>query len=319
MVDASAETAASDYSVFGLRVRSTLPLPELFPADGAGEPDVFISFADVPEGADAPAALSACNGALVLVIPGVARYRISGGQSITVQPDAGVPERNVRLYLLGSAFGALLHQRGLLPLHANAIEIGGKAVAFMGESGAGKSTLAAAFEQLGHGVIADDVCVVGFDPAGSPFAAPGVPRLRLWAEALQHTGRGTEGFERSYAGDEEFDKFDVPLDPGSAVRAKVPLAALYLLARRDEFSVEPLVGIEAAEALFANTYRGSFLAAAKGLESHWLSSVRLVRSVPVFRASRPWNGSRLQEQCQLLVDHAAQLTGTGLSSADSGK
>jgi hypothetical protein len=311
--------SASDYWVFGLRVRSTLPLHELFLADGAGEADVSIISGEVPEGTDAPAALSACNGALVLAIRGVARYRISGGQSITVHSEAGVPERNVRLYLLGSAFGALLHQRRLLPLHANAIEIGGKAIAFMGESGAGKSTLAAAFDQLGHGVIADDVCVVGFDCAGRPFVAPGVPRLRLWGEALDLMGRGTQGLERSYVGDEEFDKFDLPLEPGSAVRAKVRLAALYLLARGHEFSIEPLAGVEAAEALFANTYRGSFLSAVNGQESHWLSSVRLVRSVPVFRVSRPWNHARLHEQCELMVEHAAQLAGVGLSPADGAK
>ena len=41
----------------------------------------------------------------------------------------GASSRNVRVFLLGSAFGALLHQRGLLPLHANAVEVDGRAVA----------------------------------------------------------------------------------------------------------------------------------------------------------------------------------------------
>ena len=48
--------------------------------------------------------------------PKVGRYRIEAGNRITVESEPGVPERNVRLFLLGSAFGVLLHQRGLLPV-----------------------------------------------------------------------------------------------------------------------------------------------------------------------------------------------------------
>lgn len=298
-----------DYSVFGLVVRSDLPLPELFPHEAQGAADVTIHAGEVPEAVHAPEGLSAGDDALLLVIPGVARYRIADGRSITVQAEVDVPDRNVRLFLLGSAFGALLHQRGLLPLHANAVEIGGTAIAFMGESGAGKSTLAAAFRDRGYRVIADDVCVVGFDADGKPYAKPGLPRLRLWAEALEVMGQGTAGFEHSYVGDERFDKFDVPLDASSAVRSDIPLSGLYLLGRADELSIDRLTGVEAADAVFANTYRGGFISAANGQENHWSSAVRLVRSLPVFRASREWDLGKLDEQCRMLLDHAIALVG----------
>ena len=311
--------APMDYSVFGLVVRSELPLPELFPHRPETVADVTVCIGEVAEGAGAPTGLSASNDALILAIPGVARYRIADGRSITIEPETGVPERNVRLYLLGSAFGALLHQRGLLPLHANAVEIGGMAVAFLGESRAGKSTLAAAFHDLGCRIIADDVCVVGFDAEGRPYATPGLPRLRLWAEALELMGRGTAGFEHSYVGDGGLDKFDVPLEPSSAVRSDVPLAALYLLACGKEFSVQQLTGVEAADAVFANTYRGSFVSAANGLQNHWSSAVRLVRSVPVFRAERQWSLAALDEQCRMLLDHAKALAKSDVALASEKK
>ena len=133
--------------------------------------------------------------ALLLTIPDVARYRIEGGTEIVVDAHPSAPDRNIRLYLLGLAFGALLHQRGLLPLHANAVEVDGKAVAFMGESGAGKSTLAAWFHDRGHRIVADDVCVVGFSKGGQAFAHPGLPRLRLWDEALEASGRSAADFQ----------------------------------------------------------------------------------------------------------------------------
>lgn len=296
-----------DYQVFGLRVRSELALPELFPSDRDAEPDVTIRTGTVSPPDTREPGLHVQNGALVLVVPQVARFRIEQGAAITVEPDTNVPDRNVRVYLLGSALGAILHQRGLLPLHANAVEVDGKAVAFMAPSGGGKSTLAAWFHDHGHRVIADDVCVVGFDEDGDPYAAPGLPRLRLWAEALELMGREAATYRRSYVGPDQVDKFDVPIDRAGAAHSHVRLAALYLLGRGEEPRIERLNGVEAADAVFANTYRGGYLSATNGQKRHWESAVRLVQSTPVFRAVRKWGLSELDEQCPRLLDHARDV------------
>jgi hypothetical protein len=296
-----------DYRVFGLRVRSSVELPELLPARDAAAPDVVIELGPVTESPQTQSGLTNVGGALILVVPNVARYRIRAGVSITIAPCEGVPERNLRLFLLGSAFGALLHQRGLLPLHANAIEIDGKAVAYMGEPGAGKSTLAAWFHDRGHRIIADDVCVVGFDDAGKAVAKPGLPRLRLWREALEASGHDPASYPRSYAGDERFDKFDVPIDSAKTVESDTPLAALYQLQRGEQASIDRRSGLEAAEAVFANTYRGAYLEVVGDHEAHWTSAVRLVGQVPVFRAARTWGSARLDDQCTMLLEHARKV------------
>ncbi|MGN6849784.1 MAG: hypothetical protein ACTHJK_09980 [Sphingomicrobium sp.] len=294
---------AFDYSIFGLRVRSSLHLPELLPAIGDGQPDVTIETASVPDERSPGQDLSVVNDGLVLVIPDIVRFRISGGNAIIVDAERGTPERNVRLYLLGSAFGALLHQRGLLPLHANAVEIDGKAVAFMGASGEGKSTLAAWFHDQGYKVIADDVCVVRTGEDGKPYALPGVARLRLWQDALEASGREAAHYERSYAFDESWNKFDVPIERTASVGSEFELCGVYDLCRSDEFRVDPLSGVDAAETVFANTYRGSYLSAAKGERNHWQSCVELVRSIPIFRLSRPSDLQRMSESFERIVDH----------------
>jgi hypothetical protein len=299
-----------DYSVFGLRVRSSIPLPELFPAEGTDKPDVTITSGPIPDAAQAKPGLTPTDGGLLLFLPTIGRFRIQSGRLITVDPDPGVPERNLRLFLLGSAFGALLHQRGLLPLHANAVEIAGSAVAFMGPSGAGKSTLAAWFHDHGCRVIADDVCVVGIDRENHPYAAPGLPRLRLWREALELMGRGTEGYDRSYVGPlENADKFDVPISTSAAATDQRRLAAVYLLDRADSFSVQRLHGVEAAEAIFANTYRGSFVSRAGSQRQHWQTVVRLVEATPVYRVCRRWDLAALDDQSQAIFQHVASLDG----------
>lgn len=273
-----------DYMLFGLRVRSELELPELSSADDLSEPDVWVRSAPIPIDST-PTGLSVHEGALLLTIDDVGRYRIASGSEIMVDPKPGVDPRNVRLFLLGSAFGALLHQRGLLPLHANAVEIEGKAVAFMGPSGAGKSTLAAWFHDQGYPIVADDVCVIRFERSQG-LVAPGLPRLRLWRDALEASGRDALGFERSASTLVEVEKFDVPIDRDRIARTDLPLAAAYLLDSAEDLQIARLQPAEAAQAVIENTYRGAFVHSAGTTLAHWEACTALVRRTPIFRVSR---------------------------------
>jgi hypothetical protein len=234
----------------------------------------------------------------------VGRYLIREGRQIVIDPAPGASERNLRLFLLGSAIGALLHQRGLLPLHANAIDLGRRAVAFSGHSGAGKSTIAAWFHDRGYPILADDVCVIGFDGAGRALAHPGIPRLRLWREALEASGRDTGAYDRSF---DDLDKYDVPTGT-SAQLDPLPLAAIYLLRKADEDggdgAVDRLTGVDAVDTLMSNTYRGAYLRTIGRTAEHLAACLRVVRAVPVFRAQRLWGFERFDEQAQRLHDHA---------------
>ena len=107
-----------------MHIRSELALPELLAAPPDGQPEVTIRLGRLPAGGPG---LQATDHGMLLTVDGIAQYAIADGADITIDREPGVPDANVRLYLLGSAMGVLLHQRGLLPLHANAVEIGGKA------------------------------------------------------------------------------------------------------------------------------------------------------------------------------------------------
>ena len=291
------------YRIFGLSVASALELPELAPADPACAPDVAIDCAAIDAPEAAPGYSVTADGTL-LTVTGVGRFLIRDGREIVVDRDSKAADRNIRLFLLGSAFGALLHQRGLLPLHANAIDVGGRAIAFSGHSGAGKSTIAAWFHDRGHAILADDVCVVTLDQAGKAVAWPGVPRLRLWREALEKSGRTVEGHRRSF---DDLDKWDVPTTERPAARP-VPLDRIYVLARADSPTQAPLVrrlaGVEAVDALVANTYRGGYVGLAGLTARHLSRCLEIVRAVPVFEARRAWGFDAFDRQAELLREHA---------------
>jgi hypothetical protein len=122
-----------DYSVFGLNVRSSVPLPELFPAAQGKGPDVTISIGPELEADDPVPAVTDTDGGIIISIPEIGRFRISGGNEISIELWRECRTAICASICWESVFGALLHQRGLLPLHANAVEIDGRAVAFMGE------------------------------------------------------------------------------------------------------------------------------------------------------------------------------------------
>lgn len=295
------------YELFGLTVASDIPLPELFAAEPQGEADVRITRGHVAApnpGSRAVWGLTGDREEAVLTVDGTGRYAIRAGSSIVVDPLEAATEKSVLLFLLGSAFGALLHQRGLLPLHANAIEIGGGAVAFTGRSGAGKSTMANAFLERGYRLLADDVCAVKFDSAGEPMAQPGLPRLRLWRDAAEAFGRRVEDLELAFEGHE---KFVVPIHDRQT-RRPVPLKRLYLLselaAGQRGQRIRRLTGSAAVQAILANTYRGQYLSLLGGSEQLLGNAVRLLRTVPVFKVERQWGYDVMRAQIEAIEAHA---------------
>jgi hypothetical protein len=296
----------STYSLFSLVIASELALPELPPAPARAAADAIVRRGSIDR-PHAHAGYSPCeDGATLLTVTDVGRFLIRDGREIVIDaPDA--PERNVRLFLLGSAFGALLHQRGLMPLHANAVVIEDRAFAFCGHSGAGKSTMAAWFHDRGAPILADDVCVIGFDGDGAPQAYPGIPRLRLWRQALVETGRLADDFERSF---DALDKYDVPVSSQNRPDP-APLAAIYLLDRGapvlEAGTIERLTGVAAVETLVSNTYRGAYLRTIGGTGAHLSACARIARSVPVFRAARLWGFDAFDAEAQRLEAHARSL------------
>jgi hypothetical protein len=106
------------------------------------------------------------------------------GQNVwSVWPDTTSVE-NAATYLVGPVLGLLLRLRGVVCLHASAVAIGDRAVAFVGSEGAGKSTTAAALAQRGHAVISDDVAAL-VEQEGRFSVLPAYPHLSLWPDSVE--------------------------------------------------------------------------------------------------------------------------------------
>lgn len=52
---------------------------------------------------------------------GIAGYYVTEGDTIVIEHESNTADEEVLLFLMGSAMGALLHWRNILPLHGNGI------------------------------------------------------------------------------------------------------------------------------------------------------------------------------------------------------
>lgn len=240
------------YRLAALKIESDLDLPDLAPWDGSAtaQADIAFRLGTVPLGLDAPDRVEAIfqtrgRDEYLLTLPGTGRILIRHGREVTVDVESGADPVNMRALLTDPIQAVLWHQRGLLPLHANAVVISGRAVALAGTSAAGKSALAATLAQQGHEILADDICVVDVD-APRVTLLPGVAHLRLWRDTLDELGVAADGLCPALSGKEKFfvDRWSVCLE----LR---PLAAVIVLVRRSTIAlaIERLFGLAAVGAL----------------------------------------------------------------------
>jgi len=228
LADARGATGLShDRALYGLRIASEFPAPDLPPWSGDDRAvDLSIRIGRVPRLTnpvlDRPLLQADAEGLCRYAIPGVAAYEVSAdGRQVVIEPDGSPTEAEIRTFLFGTVFAIVCMKRGLLPLHASCIRMGDKAVAVAGHSGAGKSTLAANLVARGFLLLADDVTVI--DMSGeAPTALPAFPRVKLWRDAMDRLELAVDGLERARP---TLEKYHVPVETAFCGEP-LPLAGL---------------------------------------------------------------------------------------------
>ena len=274
-------------------------------------PDVVVRYGTVPPAP--PSALAA--GPLRQVtpeaarfgLPDVARLLVRGGNDILIDRREGADDERVRLLLLGTGTALLLHQRGLLPLHASAILTPAGAVLFTGHSGAGKSTLLNEFLRRGYPMLAEDLAAVRWDAAGVAWVEPGVQVTKLWADSAAALGQPTAGLARVRP---ELEKFVVPVGGAALVDTAAPLAALYVLSAHNEPNILLKERRDARKfnALLDHTWQ-KLVVKRMGLHTaHFQRAIAVANQARIVRVQRPDDGFRLKELADAVeVDFRANL------------
>lgn len=231
----------------------------------------------------------------VLRFPRVADFFLRSGE-IACHLLAPDHQALVEIRLLGPVFSYWLERRGLPTLHASAVDVDGRAVAFLSSNGGGKTGLAAAMMRAGCPLLTDDVLPLE-DREGVFFGRPGYPQMRMWPdEAAWFLGKAEDLALVHPA----FAKRRVPVGPGGLGAfqgSTLPLASLFVPERRPDGPVE-IRDVPPREA-FLELVRHSFsphLVQAAGLQAGRADLfARLVGRVPMRRLLYPSGFERLPE------------------------
>jgi len=318
---------AFQYVSCGLTLASEIEIPGL-PSVSPGErPDLSVSVRDrsVPrtsldlERTRYVSPESDSDGSPQLTVwtapAGAHRFRYHDGTEFVIDRAATrvevhweepLTEADAAVYLLGPVLGFIMRLRGSVPLHASAVMIGERAVAFVGDAWAGKSTTAAAFASLGHAVLSDDLLPIG-DVNGAILAYPSHPRLTMWpdsARALFGTVEDLPALTPTY------DKRYVDLQIGDRFQSTpVPLEVIYVLGARgtdlETMRIETIRPQHALMSLVSNTY-GNYLldSAMRAVEFDLLS--RVVEHVPVRYVTFAHDIEQLRDSCGRLAQVVTQ-------------
>jgi hypothetical protein len=304
----------TSYAMFGLAIRSELPLPELTTISCPYDVDVDIHIDALPAPPSFPQGATRfvrhSETTVYLAWKDVGAFLVRGGTEIVCDPSPQVSAREFRCPLLGAVIGVLLHQRGLLTLHASAVSIAGSAVAFLGGKGSGKSTMAAALQSRGHALLCDDVLAielgegggggveaekneaVGVNPKKSrPLVLPAFPQIKLWPESAEALGYQNSALPTlSETTDKRALRSGVTMSPD-----RLPLRRIYLLEEGERLASEQMTGSDAFTALLAQSYAPRFLGSTVSTTVYFQQCQAVARRVPIYRLQRPVDFNALSQ------------------------
>lgn len=284
-----------------------VPIPAQTSRSKLADPTVVVELGEVPHELEPPFVVHEDylikQTEILLTVPRVGRFWAVSGSKLTVQPAKNADPLAVRLYLLGSAFAAIIHQRGLWPLHACAIDYEDRCIAFVGVSGAGKSTLAAQLSQMGFPLLSDDVLVLDEHEAGKFRTNPSLPTVKLAPESIEsvrfHGGEGFLEMLRShklrFIAPERFRSSRLPVDRIYALSWKTPMSA--------EPSFKKLSGFEAVLELGNNIYQPELVNKLDRKADFLSFAGKFLTDTKFYQFARPLNLATIEDSARTLIEH----------------
>jgi hypothetical protein len=276
------------YRLYGCNISCVFDCGDLPPAQG-GDIDVHIIRGDVPQRIDAiqelPPYFQISPQATLITISQVARYLITDGSRIIIERAPLAIDEHIKIHLFASAMGILLHQRGLIPLHASSIDTPHGCIAFMGHSGFGKSTIAGALQQRGFRVMSDDICAIDLHNDNKIIALPGMPQLKLHTDSIQQQHRN---FDHTVQQHTITQKYNLSLLDHYCDQSR-PLFMLCALQLSDNNSPNSIIlrGIDKITALVYNTYRADILSGLGQTFIHFEKCSQIAKHTRMIQLFRP--------------------------------
>ncbi|MGL5151703.1 MAG: hypothetical protein ACRC7N_14150 [Clostridium sp.] len=145
-------------------------------------------------------------------IKDLATFRVIDGNKIIIYKEIDDIENHLEkacVFILGTALGYILIQKGIVAMHGGAIISEEKGALIVGRQGAGKSTAISKLLNLGYVFLADDLSALRINENGQVIVSPAFPQRKLCRDGLVRMGLDVSKYELY---DEIRDKFNIPSD-----------------------------------------------------------------------------------------------------------
>lgn len=255
---------------------------------------------DLAGGARPQPWLQVAPGRAVVDLVGPARIEVCDGTEITVDVTPEVAASGDLGWIVhGWGVATAMLQRGLLVVHASAVEVGGAAVLVAGQTGAGKSTTALGLRARGHRLLVDDVSTI-VDVDGRPHVLPFLRGVNLTPAAADALGIAYADLPALSAG--RGKATFLAEDPGSR---PIPVAAVAVIepdADLHDVRVEPVGGAGRFGALAPHCRRDGAASAILGPDRLFARTAALAAATPVARIARPAGSWHLDAVCAAVED-----------------
>ncbi len=310
-------TLQHHYAAFGMHVDSSLPLPELCTPEQKNI-ETRLQRVTISECRSIETDgiqleenqwLAVSENRLLFRINNVGSFLVSNGKDIrfertVVDGNDVVLDKDLRVFILGSCFGAIALQNKLLPIHGSVVVLEKGAMAFVGDSGAGKSTMLGSFLACGYKMLTDDVCVLNFDD-DRPTAFPAYPQCKYNKDSADLLGHKFDNMRwinrfKSKKYLDTADHFETQSQPLTTIIALEPSASA------NKLMMNKINGLEKFETIFRNTYRQVFHYGEENKKTILQQVANCTQNCEVYKLIRPTSKSYSpEEMVEFVTDFCA--------------
>jgi len=234
-------------------------------------------------------------------------FEITGGESIIVDThEQDVRDSDLYTFILGSAFGVIGIQRGLIPIHGAAVAIRDSSVIITGSVGSGKSAILSSLVMDGFKYLSDDISMV-FTKEGTPFVIPSYPQRKVDARTAVETGESVS--DKALLTEDGRDKFAVRRAPEWYAET-MPLSCIVEIVpvvRKDGAVFTPeikkITGHASLRLVMRNQYRSRFVASIGTPPGSMKRLLEITSAVKTYQLLRPAEGFPINETARIIAEN----------------
>lgn len=236
--------------------------------------------------------------------PGVASYKILNGREIIVISEPGALSELEIQPLYGLALATILQQKKHMILHGSSVEVNGRVVVVAGNKGIGKSTVTTFLVAAGHGFVSDDVTALTRHDNSFTYVLPGIPRVKLWPDAVRALGRNPNELPLVSASIPKH----ILMCPDQFSNSTLPLQAIAMLDYGKTIEILEMTEQEKMLSLLGGQYLARFqhLLPVKAQEDIFHSCASLARKTNIVKLKMPRDIGSLPASINLLERLAKQ-------------